>query len=266
MNLSTIFNDARGIVSKHAPEILIGMGVAGALGSIIMAVEATPKALMLIENEKKSQSVEYQDDETGEWEPATLTKMDVVKSCWFCYIPTAVTFIISAGCIFGANAINARRNTALATAYIITETTLSEYRNKVIETIGEKKERGIRDKIAEERIKNNPVTNSEIIITGGGDVLCYDMHGGRYFKSDIEKIRKIVNDLNYRLSVEMYIPLNDFYYEVGLSSTRVGRDLGWNAADGLIEPHFSSHLTDDGTPCLAIDYTVAPRYGYEKLM
>ena len=61
---------------------------------------------------------------------------------------------------------------------------------------------------------------------------------------------------------EMYISLNEFYYEIGLNPISIGDDLGWNIDHGYIELSFSSQLTDDGNPCLVIDYQVTPRYEY----
>ena len=74
-----------------------------------------------------------------------------------------------------------------------------------------------------------------------------------------------MNDINYRLNVEMYMSLNDFYYELGLKPTRLGDELGWNINDGLIEVNFSSQLTEDGEPCLVMDYQIAPKYDYANL-
>ena len=75
------------------------------------------------------------------------------------------------------------------------------------------------------------------------------------------------NELNSRLINEMYVSLNDFYYELGLKTTTGGDDLGWNIhRDGLVDVQFSSQLSDKGEPCLVIDYRVAPRYDFAKLM
>ena len=43
-----------------------------------------------------------------------------------------------------------------------------------------------------------------------------------------DTIKKIVNELNRRMLSESYISLNDFYYELGLSFTKMGDQLGWN--------------------------------------
>lgn len=164
-------------------------------------------------------------------------------------------------CLIGASSTNFRRNAALATAYTLSESTLKEYQEKVVETIGEKKERDIREQVAKEKMVKNPVR--EVILTEkGGNTICYDVISGRYFKSDRDTISRIVNDLNRQMRDEMYVSLNDFYYELGLDSTKMGDDLGWNIDNGYIEINFSSHLDANGTPCLVMDYQVAPVYDY----
>lgn len=57
--------------------------------------------------------------------------------------------------------------------------------------------------------------------------------------------------------------LNDFYYELGLDGTKMGDMLGWNIDEGYIDLAFSSQLDANGTPCLVIDYQVAPVYDYQ---
>ena len=97
-----------------------------------------------------------------------------------------------------------------------------------------------------------------------GNTLCYDAVSGRYFKSDIETIRKAVNELNRRMLRENYVCLNEFYGEIGLPYTNLGDDIGWSIdRDGLIELDLSSQLAEDGTPCLVISYRVTPRFGYD---
>ena len=63
---------------------------------------------------------------------------------------------------------------------------------------------------------------------------------------------------------EMYLSLNEFYYALGLRSTVLGNELGWNISDGLLDIHYSSQIADDGRPCLVLEYRIAPRYDYAK--
>lgn len=51
-NLSSIAKSVRTAMKKHSPEILTGIGIAGMITTTVMAVRATPKALVLIEDKK----------------------------------------------------------------------------------------------------------------------------------------------------------------------------------------------------------------------
>lgn len=239
-------------VKKHSPTILTGVGIAGMITTTILAVQATPKALRLLEEKKADIS-----------ETEKLPPIEVVKAAWKVYVPAVLTGTLSTVCLIGANSVNQRRGAALAAAYSLSESALKEYREKVVETIGKKKEQAIRDDIAKDRVTANPVR--EVVVTDRGSTLCYDSLSGRYFKSDIETLRRTVNDLNRRMRDEMFISLNDFYCAVDnpdLGPTKLGDRLGWTIDKGYIDLGFSSQLTADGTPCLVLDYTVAPEYEY----
>ena len=253
-NLTAAAKSIKGVLERHAPEILTGIGVAGMVTSTVLAVKATPKAYLLVNDRKDELEVEK------------LPVTELVKTTWKCYIPAAVTCGASIACLVGASSVNFKRNAALATAYKLSEAALSEYKDAVIETIGEKKEQSVRDKVAEERLKKNPVSKSEVIVTGNGTTLCYDPVGNSYFKSSIQQIESAKNKLNARMLSENYVSLNDFYDELGIGPTKLGDDLGWDIyKDGLIDIAFSSRLAEDGTPCLVMDYSVAPRYEYYKV-
>ena len=256
LNMSELFKSAKMAASKHSPEILTGLGIAGMVTTTVLAVRATPKALELIEDRK---------DELDIYPTEKLSPVETVKTTWKCYIPAAITGVTSVACLIGASSVNVRRNAALTAAYNLSATALTEYKEKVVETIGEKKEQLIRDKVAEERINKEPVNQSAIIVSGNGNTRCFDTITKRRFVSDIETIKRIVNELNRRMiNGEDYISLNDFYYELGLDGSSVGDELGWNVTTGLIELDFSAQLDTDGTPCIVIDYSVVPKRGFNS--
>lgn len=246
-NLSRTVKSVQNTLRKYSPEILTGVGIAGMITTTVLAVRATPKALVLIEKKKEEEGVDK------------LPPIDVVKATWKCYIPTVAMCGASIFCLIGASSANLRRNAALATAYALSESTLKDYQKKVIEEIGEKKEKTVREAIAKEKIEENPVSKQEVIITERGNTLCYDLLSRRYFRSDIDTLKKAANELNLRMRSEMYITLNEFYDEIGLDEIPIAHDLGWSIDKGYIDLLFSSHLADDGTPCLAVDYELAPQ-------
>ena len=241
------------VLTKYSPGILTGIGIAGMIGATFMAVKATPKALYLIETKKEESEVEE------------LTPVETIKTCWRCYIPATLTTVLSAACLIGASTVSAKRNAALATAYSISEAALREYQEKVVEVIGEKKEKAVRDAVAKDQIERDPVTKSEVvIIDSNSNTLCYEPLSGRYFKSTIDKIKKAEIKLDRQMIQEMYVSLNDFYWEIGLDGTDLGDKMGWNLSKGYMDLSFSSQLADDGTPCAVIVYGIPPVYDYQN--
>ena len=270
-NLSNLFKTIKAGTMKHSPEILTGIGIAGMITTTVLAVKATPKALRLIDAKKRDifDNLDPEDipGNNTDYTEVSLTPLEVVKTAWKPYIPAAVTCVASVTCLIGASSVNAKRNAALATAYELSKTALSDYKEKVVETIGEKKEKTIREKVAQKKVDENPSGKSEVIITGNGDVLFLEPASMRYFKSDIESVRKIINDLNYRMTtgMEEYISLSELYDEIGLSHTVTSDDMGWNIyKDGPIDIDFPAAKTDKGEPCLMLEYNVSPRYDYSK--
>ena len=241
------------VLTKYSPGILTGIGITGMIGATFMAVKATPKALYLIETKKEEAEVEE------------LTPVETIKTCWKCYIPAALTTVVSAACLIGASTVSAKQNAALATAYSISEAALREYQEKVVEVVGEKKEKAVRDAVAKDQIERDPVTKSEVvIIDSNSNTLCYEPLSGRYFKSTIDKIKKAEIKLDRQMIQEMYVSLNDFYWEIGLDGTDLGDKMGWNLSKGYMDLSFSSQLADDGTPCAVIVYGIPPVYDYQN--
>lgn len=274
MNKSNVTNLIKNVkieLGKRSPEILTGIGIAGMITTTVLAVKATPKALRLIEEEKRIQNRELLDEarKNGDEECAKIDKLkpiEVIKVAWKPYIPAMVTGAASITCLIGASSVNAKRNAALATAYELSKTALTEYKEKVVEEIGEKKEKIIRDKIDQDHLDKNPASKNNIVITNNGEQLCYDGVSGRYFKSDLEAIKAAVNRINREMVYDNYVSLSDFYDELGLERTDVSDNLGWNLDSGFIEISFGTRMADDGRPCITLDYLVAPRYDFSKLM
>lgn len=251
--LKRTIKSAGRVLTKYSPGILTGIGITGMIGATFMAVKATPKALYLIETKKEESEVEE------------LTPVETIKTCWKCYIPATLTTVVSAACLIGASTVSAKRNAALATAYSISEAALREYQEKVVEVIGEKKEKAVRDAVAKDQIERDPVTKSEVvIIDSNSNTLCYEPLSGRYFKSTIDKIKKAEIKLDRQMIQEMYVSLNDFYWEIGLDETDLGDKMGWNLSKGYMDLSFSSQLADDGTPCAVIVYGIPPVYDYQN--
>lgn len=256
--LSAAFRDLGKYISRNSPSILTGLGIGLGVASTVLAVTATPKAIQLLEEKKKEDQKEK------------LTVIETVRTAGVCYISSVLAAVGSICCIISASAKFSKRNAILATAYALSERDLREYRDKVKETVGEKKEKEIRGKIAKDHILNNPAEPNRVLTPNGGKTLCYDNWTGRYFMSDMETLRKCENEMNARIIKEQFVSLNELYDMLNLEPIKMGEDFGWNFDgfhDDLIHFSYFSQLDRDGNPCLVLDYDAEPydvcqRIGY----
>lgn len=235
-------NKVGAYIEKHSPEIMTGIGIAGMFLTIGLSIAATPKAMRSIKETKKKKHKDK------------LTPKEFIGATWKYYIIPLVTSAASTACLIGSNRISNKRSAALATACALSESALSRYSEKVIETLGEKKEKEIRDKVYEDVIAEHPVSKSEVYISTNGNVLCYDDMSGRYFKSDKSRIEKAANLINRRLRDEMFVALNEFYSELNLPSVGSGELLGFDIDHAYLDPKWSTQLAEDGTPVLVVLY------------
>jgi hypothetical protein len=253
-----MLGQVRYILEKNSPNILLGLGLSGFVSTVVMAISATPKAVRLVDNNRGLRPNVNKPD--GYTYRPIIDKKDIFKLTWRLYVPTALMGAASIGLIVASHMVTKHRYAALAGMYGVTKTALSEYQKKVIEIVGDKKARKIDDELVEDKIKAAKNPSADMLVLGESEVLCFDVVTGRYFKAKIEGIKKVVNELNYRLLQDMFVTLDDFYSELGLDNIKDGNMQGWSVDDGPIDLRFSSKLTKEGTPCLVVDYSASPKW------
>lgn len=239
----------RKLISDNLPLILTSVAVTGVVSTTVLAVKATPAAIRDIQ-EAQSELLE-------------ISKLDIVKLTWHHYIPAALIGGATIASIVGVQSINMKRQAALVGLWSLTDRAFLEYKAKVIETLGEKKEQKIVDEIVEERMQNADNFNKEIIVTGQGTHRFKDTISGRYFEGDLESVRSAVNDINFQCINEMYASVNDFYRLLGLPPTAYGEESGWRA-DHKLEVTFVPVISEDNEPCIGLTYRLEPIRGYWK--
>ena len=250
------FEKGQGFTRENSSTILTAVGVTGTVTTAYLTGKASVKAHELIKLEEAH--IYRLQDGVG----VKLEFKDQARLVWKEYIPAASVGVLTISSIIGANHISSRKATALAAAYGLSERALVEYKEKVVEHLGKNKELKVREEIAQDRVSKNPV--SQVIITGNGDVLCYDALTGRYFESNIETIKKAMNDINYRIMNHGSESLSAFYDEVGLPPTSLSDEIGWNSNE-LMDIAFATTMSTDDRPCISIDFTVAPAPHYNRL-
>jgi hypothetical protein len=148
--------------------------------------------------------------------------------------------------------------------YSMSDKTFQEYKEKVREKLGQTKEQGVRDEMAQKRVEDNPPTDRTVIITGTGDVLCYDVLTDRYFRSTVEKIRQAQNEVNFLITNQDEVSLSRFYEEIGLKVTPYSDEVGWNI-ENTCEVEITTVMTPNNEPCIAIDFKRWPKPDYTKV-
>lgn len=269
MNLDSIKTQAQQFVTDNATGILTAGGVAGVVVTSVLTARSTFKAAEIIEVENaRRRATEMQEPESTEpqrREPP-MTPVDKVKMVWPQYIPPVATGGLTIASIIMANRLNAQRIAAITAAYAISENRLKDFQKKVEQKLTGPKNQQVYDEIAQDRVNENP-PNREIIIVGDGrNVLCYDMFSGRYFTSTHENIKQAELATNGELYHHDYASLSFFYDELEIPPTGYSDEVGWNSgATGPMEVRFSTVMSPDNKPCLAIDFVVAPIPNYTQL-
>ena len=185
--------------------------------------------------------------------PEDTETIDKVKHVWKHYIPPTVSGALTVGSMVSATRAGSQKTSAAIAAYSVTEKAFSEYKRHVLNELGEGKEQRVRDEIIQKRVDENPMGDGKVLVTGGGDTLCCELHTKRYFMCSMETLKRAMNNINARINNEYYVSLDEFYYEIGLEPTTQSTKLGWDS-DRLLDLEFSATIADDGRPCIAFAY------------
>lgn len=241
MTFSQLTSNIRAGVKENSSIILSVAAGVGTISTAILAANAGYKAAEVLV--------------PIEWKEGTHSNprqrfMERAKVVWKLYIPCGISAGATIACIAAVKRVDAKKTLAAQTALAVTQHAYHEYREKVIEELGEKKDQKLLAKVAEDRVNNNPPPATLVI--GTGEVLCCELHTGRYFKSDMQALHKAVNDINAKLNQHDYATLDDFYYLIGLAMTSTSGQMGWQSGRHL-ELEYSSVLWQE-KPCLAFDY------------
>lgn len=270
MNIKPLVNTIKCFVIKNSSSILTGLGISGFVATAIMANRAADHGNYALEEAKNDNLERIHALEIPESKPVTVVKntAHIIRVVGPVYAPAIATGALSTAAILGANHISIRKNAALTAAYSVSEKALTEYQNKVIDTIGKDKEQKITDAIASDHVLATPLPeeeDSQIIQNKDTDTLCFDKYSGRYFYANIEDIRKTMNNFNKEIMDHMASQsVNDWYEYLSLAPIKMGDDLGWCADEPLLDLKFSSQLTMDKKPCLVIDFENGPFPNYNE--
>lgn len=237
-----VLKQVQQLIKSNSTEILTGVGVTGVLSTAYLASKGTVKAVRLIDSDEPIGV--NSDDRKERWTSR-------VKATWTFYLPAVGSGALTVAAIIGSHHLSSRKAAAVIGAYSVLDRSFSEYKEKVVEQIGENKERALRDELAQERVDKHPP--KEVIVTGTGEVLCMDGYSGRYFHSNMQALGHAVNEINYMMNAGVYATLTEFYQEIGLDGTAMSDNMGWDN-DQLMELKYSTTMSPNDVPCIVIDF------------
>ena len=245
---------AKFLLEHHSTTILTGVGVAGTVTTAVLTGRASFKAADAIARETSALALDDAALDVG-LEQIKLTKTEKIRLTWPLFLPPVAAGAVTITSIVVANRITSKKIAALAVAGGISERALQEYKEKVVEKLGERQDQKIRDEVAQDRVSKTP--HGEVIIAGTGDVLCFDMLTGRYFMSSVESIKRAENMINHDMLNHAGASLAEFHDHLGLPATPYTDKVGWDGAD-LVKVVLTTTMSQDNRPCIAVDFNRPP--------
>lgn len=216
--------------------------VLGLATTVYLAVKATPKAMA---------QLEYRQMPIADIKKRPV---EAAKATWKCYVPAVASGLATVGCIFGTHHISTVMYTNAFAMYKLSETALKEFKEAAVDVVGEDQVEAIRDRVSEKKLTTSTVPENIRYLQGdnGGSSLFYDGLSGRFFRSDLEKVRRVVNDFNHSMITHSYTQsLNDFYDMLDLPYIELGTRIGWSA-NHLLNMHYTTMIKDN-EPCIVME-------------
>ena len=158
------------------------------------------------------------------------------------YAPAVILGSASLGCLLASNDILRKRNAALSAAYMTVDKSFKEYRQRVVDRVGEELENEIKYNIKAEEVTSTVVAEdgSETTITETvktmdpnlySDYAKFFDEASPYWQKDpeynfmfLKSQQQYANDL---LKARGRLFLNEVYEMLGIDKTKAGQIVGW---------------------------------------
>ena len=220
---------------RNSPKLLAILAAMGTVSTAFATARATPKALLLI------QEAEAQKGED-------LTALEKVKVAAVPYIPAVLLGSATIVCIFGAQMLNRKTQSSMASAYALLDQGFKDYRRKLKELYGDEADKKVIEALADKKViealaveKSQTVYINASYLTGPCDlsleensskpVLWYDKYSKRFFTASLEEVLMAEYHLNRNYILRGEAVINELYEFLGLEPTDWGAEAGWAPMD-----------------------------------
>ena len=179
------------------------------------------------------------------------------------HIPTAMLVAGNAAGAISNYKINTGRLGASQAAVQLLDTTLTNYKEAVVEQLGESGAEEVRTRVAEKAVEEHPMPVGQVAFVAQGETVCLDILSGRLFSTNLNKLKECQNNLNDAMLSDPYdswVTLNDYYQELGMDPLPSGWDIGWDYnIDGQLRFNIASTIDSEGRPVLTVDPDSRPK-------
>lgn len=246
------------LASKNAPTILFASGVAGMIGSTVLACHATLKmeeVLRVHRNDiRTAKSVKMSNGEENlehkdggvllEEDKVTYTDNDyrrdvaiifsrsIVRTAKL-YAPAIILGSASIACLTKSHDILQKRNAALTAAYIAVDEAFKQYRERVIDEYGEEKDREFRyGSVEVDMVDENGKMYTEKQPDGTPSMYArfFDEYSSSWSKEPDYNFVFLLHTqhmANDHLRARGHLFLNEVYDMLGIDRTQAGQVVGW---------------------------------------
>lgn len=251
MSVTSILGNVQKAIIKYSPDILAAIAGIGVIGTGVLVYDGTMKT--------KNDILELQ--ETNPNASKTDKVLVYVKNFW----PAALMATTTEICIFGSNHINKQRIATLAGAYILSESNLKDYKDKVEEIVGGKKAQEIQDEVMAEHMRQNPRTDANSCPVYSPDEVqlewWWDEVSKRWFQTNIDIVRRAEVQANRDLTRDddSTVSLNDIYQMLDIDETILAAPYVWKHNDGNTSEiliMIGSIVLDDGRVYKTINFNL----------
>ena len=234
-------------VKKHLPAILTGLGVVGSAAVGVSAGIAQHKV------EEELYTLRYYKLEDG-IEP---TKKDYAKTYANNYLPTAIIFALTSGCIIGSNRLSQKQYKQLLGAYASLGAGFAGYRRAVIEKYGEEADDELCESASYAIMSQHDHIDPLLCRVPGKELLFYEPYTKTYFHAQERDIILAEYHLNRHFCLSGGIAyVDDLLYYLGIEPTAQTDNIGWTAEHGyywvdIRHTYIGKH---NGEDCYQIEY------------
>lgn len=234
------------LAQKSSPEVLLAVGIAGMVGTTVLACRATLKmdtvlheAKEKLDTAKTLQHDDYSDRDRSKDISLIYyqTGVKVVRA----YAPAIILGGLSIYALTTSHSIMTKRTVALTAAYGALEKGFSEYRGRVIEKYGEDEDRNLRYGSQQIEIQDPNTGKKKMVTRVGNDEPSiyskfFDMSAPSWSRDPSVNLLFLQCQQNYandKLNARGHLFLNEVYEMLGMEHTTPGAIVGWlRSTDG----------------------------------